>query len=87
MLTRILKNSFNVNNLTFILGTISCENKNIHDSLNTLKYMKDITLIEFKKNENKKILYKTNPYAESMNFKSVLEYKNTLDIIKKKEKI
>ena len=45
--------------------------------------MKDITLIEFKKNENKKILYKTNPYAESMNFKSVLEYKNTLDIIKK----
>ena len=83
LLTRILKNSFNVNNLTFILGTISCENKNVHDSLNTLKYMKDITLIELKKNENKKILYKTNPYAESMNFKSVLEYKNTLDIIKK----
>lgn len=82
LLTRILKNSFVDNACTYVLGTISCENRNSYDSLNTLKYMEDITQLAINKIEKRKMKYKTNSFNKSMNFKNILEYKSKLERIK-----
>ena len=81
LLTRILKSSFLPNSFTYILGTISCENRNSSDSLNTLKYMKDVSQIEIETKQ--KYNYRLSKLNKSNNFKSIIEYKNKLDNIKK----
>lgn len=83
MLTRILKSSFINNKYTYVLGTISCENRNSGDSLNTLKYMEDITKLAIHKNEKKKFNYRSSAFNKSINFSNILNCKNKLDNIKK----
>ena len=82
LLTRVLKNSFVNNASTCVLGTISCENRNSGDSLNTLKYMQDITLLAINKNDKKKLNYRTSPFDQSVNFTNIMDYKKKLERVK-----
>ena len=82
LLTRILKDSFIENPSTYVLGTISCENRNASDSLNTLKYMEDITRLKVSHYNKKKYNYRAHSFKKSINFTNILEYKNKLEKIK-----
>ena len=82
LLTRVLKNSFINNASTCVLGTISCENRNSSDSLNTLKYMQDITLLAINKYDNKRLNYRTSPFHQSVNFTNIMDYKKKLERVK-----
>uniref|UniRef100_A0A6C0AW21 Kinesin motor domain-containing protein n=1 Tax=viral metagenome TaxID=1070528 RepID=A0A6C0AW21_9ZZZZ len=82
LLTRILKSSFVNNSTTCVLGTVSCENRNSTDSLNTLKYMQDITLLSINKVDKKKMKYRSNVFDKSFNFKNIIDCKKKLERIK-----
>ena len=82
LLTRVLKNSFVNNASTCVLGTISCENRNSGDSLNTLKYMQDITQLAINKYDNKRLNYRASQFNKSVNFTNIIDYKRKLDRVK-----
>lgn len=82
LLTRVLKNSFINNASTCVLGTISCENRNSGDSLNTLKYMQDITQLAINKYDKKRLNYRTSAFNKSVNFTNIMDYKKKLERVK-----
>ena len=81
LLTMVLKESFLFNSCNYILGTISPEVRNTHDSLNSLTYMKDLTNISPSKTK-KKYNYKNSSLYKSSSFCNVIDYNNKLNQVK-----
>lgn len=82
LLTRILKSSFVNNSTTCVLGTVSCDNRNSSDSLNTLKYMRDITLLSINHIDKRKMKYRSSSFNNSLNFNNIIDCKQKLERIK-----
>ena len=61
---------------------MSCENRNSTDSLNTLKYMQDITLLSINKVDKKTMKYRSNVFDKSFNFKNIIDCNKKLERIK-----